>query len=243
MKYVEISVCMPTFNGGLFLRQQLDSILLELRPLDEFIIVDDASSDSTLEILKNLCKSDRRVRLVVNTRNVGVVKAVEMALALATKDVIFLSDQDDIWLPGKIERALLLLAGKDVVAVLSNSEIFVDDKRTGALFFSMGRQPRFTIASQLYKNNFIGCCMCFKSTVLATALPFPKRISMHDWWLGVNALASGNAIFDEVPSILYRRHASNASPSLRRGIVIVIKSRFFDFISLISLFFRMIGKK
>jgi glycosyltransferase involved in cell wall biosynthesis len=233
-----ISVCMPTYNGALFLQDQLDSILLELEPGDELIIVDDASRDRTADILHALAKSDSRVKLVMNSQNVGVVTAVEMALEQAHHEVIFLSDQDDIWLPGKVKRALSLLSRDGIVAVLTNSEIFVDDRRTGRLFFPQGRRPKFNIASQLYKNDFIGCCMCFKKVILKTALPFPKPVSMHDWWLGVVLIASGKVEFDATPSILYRRHSANASPASRRSILKIVRSRVFDAICLVRLFAR-----
>ena len=237
-----ISVCMPTFNGERFLHAQLQSILSELEPWDEIIIVDDASCDGTIRILMDMEKSDKRIKLVINERNVGVVKAVEIALCLATNEFIFLSDQDDIWLPGKVERGLSRLIGTTAVAVLSNAEILVEDRRTGVLFFLLGYEPRFSIPAQLYKNDFIGCSMCFKKIILKTALPFPGRISMHDWWLGVNAIATGATIFDRAPSILYRRHASNASPSSRRGVVKIIQSRFYNFLSLFVLIFRFANR-
>jgi glycosyltransferase involved in cell wall biosynthesis len=233
-----ISVCMPTYNGELFLRAQLDSILLQLEPGDELIIVDDASRDQTPAILRDLAAVDSRVRLVENSKNAGVVASFETALILVQNEIIFLSDQDDIWLSGKIQRALQLLDVDGVVAVLSNSEIYVDDRRTGRLFFPAGRLPRFSVFSQLYRNDFIGCCMCFRKGILKTALPFPKRVSMHDWWLGVVALTAGTAVFDETPTILYRRHRTNASPASRRRIGKVVQSRFHDAMCLFQLFFR-----
>ena len=233
-----ISVCMPTYNGARYIKEQLDSIVAQLEDNDEVIVVDDGSRDGTRSILEGFAQRDDRIRVIMNTKNVGVVGAVEIAVANASREIIFLSDQDDIWLAGKVERALSKLDQDGIVAVLSNSEIFVDNKSTGTLFFGSGYQPRFSIGAQLYKNDFIGCCMCFKKSILSTALPFPKRISMHDWWLGVNALAAGGVVFDEEPSILYRRHGANLSPSSRRGIASIIRSRIFDALGLFKLLRR-----
>lgn len=239
MLRVAISVCMPSYNGARYIEEQIDSILPQLASSDELIIVDDGSRDGTRDILKKYAANDARIRLVMNEQNVGVVKAVEMAVAHASREIIFLSDQDDIWLPGKVERGLSMLSDEGVVAVLANSEIFVNNEPTGTLFFRPERFPRFSILAQFFKNDFIGCCMCFKKAVLTTALPFPRRVSMHDWWLGVNALAAGKVVFDEAPAILYRRHDANLSPSSRRSIATILRSRFFDALSLFALWQRV----
>lgn len=233
-----LSVCMPTFNGERYLLEQLESIFPLLSPADEVIIVDDCSTDRTMAILSDFAQREKRLSLVRNDANIGVVKTVEKALLLARHETIFLADQDDIWLPAKISRAVARLAPADVVCVLSNNEIFVDDNRTGRLFFPAGSRPRMSMAAQLYRNDFIGCCMCFKRSVLATALPFPDGVSMHDWWLGVNALAQGKVQFDDEPTILYRRHASNATQSTRRNMLAVVQSRFHNVIAVAILLAR-----
>jgi glycosyltransferase involved in cell wall biosynthesis len=237
-----VSVCIPTYNGISYLREQLSSIISELTADDELIIVDDGSTDGTKTTLADLAKLDSRVRVFANSSNVGVIKTVEAALKLATKDIIVLSDQDDIWIQGRIDRALSKLRDHEAVAVLSNSEIFVDGKRTGKLFFVPGRSPRFNVAAQLYKNDFIGCCMCFRRSILETAMPFPENISMHDWWLGVNAIVSGKVIFDDSPAILYRRHESNVSPSTRRAFSKVVWSRVFNALALVRLILRRVQR-
>lgn len=237
-----VSVCMPTYNGASYLREQLSSIISELIKDDELIIVDDGSTDGTKIILTELAKLDSRVRVFENSSNLGVIKTVETTLKLATKDIIVLSDQDDIWIPGRIDRAMSKLHGNKVVAVLSNSEIFVNKKRTGKLFFVPERPPKFTIAAQLYRNDFIGCCMCFRKSILKTAMPFPENISMHDWWLGVNAIVSGEVIFDNSLAILYRRHDSNASPSTKRAFSKIVWSRIFNALALFHLLVRKVRR-
>ncbi|HOF62870.1 MAG TPA: glycosyltransferase [Dermatophilaceae bacterium] len=97
-----ISVCLATYNGQRYLDEQLRSILDQLGPDDEVIISDDASTDDTLSVAR--AARDRRVRILDLTDRVGYSKNFERAVSAATGEIIFLSDQDDVWLPGKVER-------------------------------------------------------------------------------------------------------------------------------------------
>ena len=99
-----VSVCIATYNGEMFIEEQLVSILSQIDVRDEVIIVDDASTDRTLKLVENL--ADDRVKIVALEENIGHTKAFERAISFASKDIIFLSDQDDIWFPGKYQRVL-----------------------------------------------------------------------------------------------------------------------------------------
>src|SRR5687767_8891539 len=102
-----VSVCMATFNGARFVEAQVESILRELRPDDELVVSDDGSSDATLDKVRRF--SDARVRILAAGR-LGVAPNFEHALRHARGDCIFLSDQDDVWLPGKVELMCKALA-------------------------------------------------------------------------------------------------------------------------------------
>lgn len=113
-----ISVCMATYNGAKYIKEQIDSILCQLSDSDELIISDDHSTDVTCEIVNSYC--DKRIKLFENTLKKGVTHNFENALVHASGDVIFLADQDDVWLSDKIECMTEFLKQGQYDVVMSN---------------------------------------------------------------------------------------------------------------------------
>src|SRR4051812_36670865 len=113
---MSISVCMATYNGEKYIARQLRSILEQLGEDDEVILIDDCSTDRTIEIVRQL--GDRRVAVHINDRNRGEVFSFGKAMSLAKKDFVFLSDQDDVWMPGRasLMQRRLIESGASVVA-------------------------------------------------------------------------------------------------------------------------------
>lgn len=205
---VRVSICMATYNGARFLRDQLDSILSQMDECDELIISDNGSSDGTRFLLN--AYADPRVNVFVCDER-GVVFNFENALKRAKGKFIFLADQDDVWLPGKLEIMINALEVSDLVlgnAIVTNEDLCVS--KPPLTLFDLNN-PRQGIFSNLIKNSFTGCCMAFNTKILGASLPFPKTIPMHDWWIGLLALRLGNVSYIDEPTILYRRHGSNAS--------------------------------
>lgn len=240
-----VSVCMATYNGGRFLREQLDSILRELEAHDELLIVDDCSTDGTDETVREYASLDSRIGFFVNSHNQGVRRTFARAISLARNEIVFLSDQDDVWRPGKVASALALFSENEkIVAVLTNAMVrFEGEVEKEKLLFSETYRPRFGLISQFVRNDFIGCCMCFRRRILEAALPFPSWISMHDWWLGSVAVSFGEVRFDPKPGIIYRRHGANASPGRRRAIRVVLVSRLKDLAALAVLMWRRVAAR
>ncbi len=200
-----ISVCVATYNGEKYLKEQLDSILMQLSEDDEVIVSDDGSTDSTLEIL---AEYGERVKILKNEQK-GIVSNIENALNQAKGDIIFLSDQDDVWLPNKVETCVKELKVADLVV----SDCFVTDKNLNIAHHSFFKknnsfQNKFLA---LMKNSYLGCCMAFNRAVLDLALPFPKDIPMHDIWIGNVAGFNFKTKFISEPLIYYRRHYKNNS--------------------------------
>lgn len=195
---------MATYNGERYLRAQLESILSQLGEDDELVIQDDGSTDATLAILREC--ADPRMRIERNDRNLGVIRTVEIALGRAHGAYVFLSDQDDIWLPGRVERALTLLGSHDLVVV--NCRVVDEALKTvnEDFFVYMDSGPGFL--RNLYRNTFLGCCMSFRRELLERALPFPQPIPMHDMWIGLVATVWGSVCFHPEALVLYRRHES-----------------------------------
>lgn len=202
-----ISVAMCTYNGGKYLGAQLGSILRQLPEDGEVVVLDDASSDDTVGIIRGF--QDPRIRLFINERNYGVVANFEKALSLSHGDYVFLSDQDDVWMPEKVE--LCMAALRDHELVVHDCRV-VDGSGTelSSSFFRDNR-TRKSFLGNVVKNGYLGCCMCFRRSLLARALPFPPRLPMHDIWLGQLSGIRGQAFFLRDRLIDYRRHGSNAS--------------------------------
>ena len=207
-----ISVCMATFNGGKFIREQLESILSQLPPDAEIIIADDGSTDDTLLVVDSLKES--RIRVLPAERHLGVIYNFERALRASKGEIVFLADQDDVWLPGKVEKCLAALNEADLVMhdalLLGLSDAFESAwGRNGKL--SDIRTYRSGVVANWWKNSFTGCCMAFRRKVLDKALPFPKNLPMHDQWLGVVAEKYFKVSYVDEPLVDYRQHSSNAT--------------------------------
>ncbi len=208
-----ISVCMTTYNGERYLRQQLESILSQLSEQDaEIIIADDGSTDETLRIVESL--KDSRIRVLPSEKHLGTIYNYERALQVAKGDVIFLADQDDIWLPGKVAVVLDKLKECDLVmhdAYMLRQKDSQEGawQRSGKL--SDIRPYKSGVVSNWWKNSFTGCCEAFRRQVLEKALPFPKNLPMHDQWLGLVAERYFKVRWIEEPLVEYRQHSSNAT--------------------------------
>jgi glycosyltransferase involved in cell wall biosynthesis len=202
-----ISVCLATYNGGQYLREQILSILNQLSPDDELIISDDRSSDNTLQLIDSI--GDPRIKVFSNPKS-GIVTNFENALRYANGQIVFLSDQDDVWLKGRIEFAVNAL--KEVDLIVINAYIYYEHTaRLGGVLYDSIRMRR-GFFNNLYRNSYVGCCMAFKKEFFDIFLPFPPKIPMHDWWIGLLAEVMGLKVgFVERPFLLYRRHGNNAS--------------------------------
>ena len=201
-----ISVCLAAYNGERYIKEQVDSILAQLGPTDELIVSDDGSTDATVEILASY--GDIRIKVFHNSGRKGVVGNFENALSLAEGDYIFLSDQDDLWLPNKVAACLDALQHADLVL---HDAVVWDGKQVLLPSFFGYRGVRRGYVNNMIRNSYIGCCMCFRKCLLDKALPFPKRVAIHDMYLGLVGERSFRVAFLCDPLIYYRRHGNNAS--------------------------------
>lgn len=200
-----ISVCMPTFNGAPFVGAQLASILASPK-VSEVLVSDDGSTDDTAAIVR--AWPDPRVQWLEGPRQ-GLIRNVESLLARVRGDIVFLADQDDVWLPGKVDAMLDALRDAD----LAVSDCSVTDEALAVVhrsFFALRRSGP-GVARNLLRNSYLGCCIALRRELLQRALPFPDRVPMHDWWLGLVADAFGRVVFVPQVLVLYRRHGANAS--------------------------------
>lgn len=203
-----ISVCIATYNGERYIRQQIESIVCQLNVDDEIIVSDDGSTDGTLDIVKGI--GDKRIKIIEGPGRKSPILNFECALKASKGDFIFLSDQDDVWKPDKVEICMKWL--KTYHCVVSDAE--VTDNRLKPLYPSLYaimqvRQGR--IYNTIWKNGYTGCCMAFRRNVLEASLPFPKNIPMHDIWIGNVAAYKYNVIFIPDRLIHFRRHENTIS--------------------------------
>ncbi|KMQ51581.1 Alpha-L-Rha alpha-1,3-L-rhamnosyltransferase [Chitinispirillum alkaliphilum] len=204
----KISVVMTAYNGESYIGEQINSVLSQLSAGDELIIGDDRSADSTLEIIKSF--KDPRIKLIVNEQNLGVIKNISRLLNKVNGRYVFLSDQDDVWLPEKVKHCLSQLENHDL---LVHNGFFIDGdgKSLNKTIFDC-LTPSLSYLKNLAGNRYVGACMAFTDTFLSTLLPIPENIPMHDWYIAQRALRLRKKIkIEERELILYRRHADNVS--------------------------------
>lgn len=203
-----VSVCIATYNGEKYIREQLQSILCQLAVNDEVIISDDGSTDNTLAVIREI--NDDRITVVDGPRRHSPTLNFENALRHANGDYIFLADQDDVWKPDKMAVYMKWLAEYDCVvsdAEVTDSELNVINPS----LFSMLKVKKNKLYNLLWKNGYTGCCMAFNRDVIDTALPFPKDIPMHDIWIGNVAAYKFSVKFISDKLISFRRHGDAAS--------------------------------
>ena len=204
-----ISVCMATYNGEKFIKEQISSILKQLSLNDELIISDDGSTDNTIKIINDF--NDSRIKLVYNEGVHGFVGNFENSLKYANGDYIFLADQDDVWVDNKVEICCEYLKKYDFVVhdcYQTNEDLSI---------YCNSRFEKYSLKRgylRLYiKMRFIGCCMAFTKRFLKICLPFPKKHDLleHDTWIVSVAerYFKYQLISDKL--LLYRRHGNNTS--------------------------------
>lgn len=209
-----ISVCIATYNGARYIGEQLASILKQLSAEDEVVVSDDGSTDGTIDIVRSL--NDRRIRIVDGPRRHSPTLNFEWALRNAKGEYIFLADQDDVWLEGKVTRCVEELQMCDCVV----SDARVTDSllnTTSESLFQLMHVKRGRLSNLLWRNGYTGCCMAFKREVLSKALPFPTDIPMHDIWIGNVAVFCGSLHFINDRLLLFRRHDAAASCNGKRS--------------------------
>lgn len=218
---IPASVAMTTYNGMRFLPAQLASVLAQLGPHDELVVCDDASSDGTWDHLRATAAGDARVRLLRHEVNRGLPATVQDALAAARGDVVFLADQDDVWLPGRRERVMATFGADPRVGVVVSEARVVDayGAPLAESFMATRRGFRSSVLATLVRNRYLGCAMAVRRDVLRRALPIPARVPMHDMWLGVVGSLTSRVAYIPVPTVMYRRHGANLSPSRPAAII------------------------
>lgn len=223
-----ISICMATYNGSLYIREQVDSILLQMCGDDELIICDDCSTDNTVQVIKEY--QDTKIKWYTSDKNTGHVKNFEKAISLATKDLIALSDQDDVWYPNRMKQLLSALdENPNAKLVASNFDMSNSTLEEKIIVNGLSHLPKNRLMRVLSifsgKAPYFGCTFLMRKDLLKVALPFPKGLEAHDIWIALLANTYGEVTHLDDPTLCRRLHGSNVTPTSRRALSTIIKSR------------------
>ncbi len=222
-----IDILLSTYNGTEFLEEQLSSLLGQTCKNWNLLVRDDGSTDDTVATLGKLC-SHSRTRLTGKARNLGPCRSFELLLQQSSAPYCMFCDQDDVWLPDKIEKSLALMHemerrwGNDT-PMLVHSDLQVVDRHLHPLSSSFWRhqgiepEGRERFNRLLVQNVVTGCTVMINAPLRQLALPFAAETIMHDWWLALTAAAFGQIGHLNEPTVLYRQHGGNEVGAKRWG--------------------------
>lgn len=215
---MKISVAMCTYNGSAYLAEQLGSITAQTRLPDEIVVCDDRSTDSTPEIVREFAaKAPFPVRLVVNEKNLGVVRNFEKAISLCTSEIIALSDQDDIWMPEKLALCEREFVNKPHLGLIFTDGEVVDEKlnslnrRIWDYYFPERKWRLFEqgrhIEVLVWTNTVTGATAALRSELKTRLIPLPPDSGfIHDGWFALLAACHSHISFIPQSLIKYRQH-------------------------------------
>ncbi|MBT8379448.1 MAG: glycosyltransferase family 2 protein [Ignavibacteria bacterium] len=223
-----VSIAMTTYNGESYLAEQIESILAQSYKNIELIIVDDCSTDRTIDILNNY-KEQKNIKIFKNSGRLGVINNFSKAISLCAGEYIALSDQDDIWYEEKIVKLLDGIESEENVLMICSDAIIIDTEKKiiSPSWFEFQSiyipKKKFVFYEVVYQNFALGCTMLFNRSLLKRVLPIPEESISHDWWIAANAALLGRIIVVNDQLILKRKHNANVSISEEDNFFIRIK--------------------
>lgn len=219
------SVAMSTYNGERFLAEQLSSICTQTRPVDEIVVSDDGSSDGTLRILEEFRLAHPKIHwnVLTSSENHGFRASFLRALKECRGDLIFLCDQDDIWVPDKVKTTLshfernpaMLSLISDFKTIDADGHFLNPDAPTENLWVSdrvlrdSSSPARITLSEMLGRNQGQGCAMAVRHELAQEYIQL-NQLWTHDWILNLLAALHGELYYCREQLIFYRLHGSNA---------------------------------
>ena len=218
-----ISVAMAVYNGGKYLKQQIDTILPQLRDWDELVISYDASEDDTLDIIRSYEQQDHRIRVFTDPGH-GVIANFNNAITNSSGDYIFLSDQDDVWLEGKVERLLRCFREESPDLIIHNG-VNTDEnlEPVSGAFFDIYRIGDGKLKN-IIKSRYSGCCMAFTKEMKKAILPIPVAAG-YDRWIATACEFLGKISYVDDVLILHRLHDGNVTPRRSFPVTKIIQMR------------------
>lgn len=214
---------MATYNGEKYILEQLESFANQTTLPDELIITDDASTDKTLEIINIFKKTAPfEIKVYSNKENLNCTQNFNKALELCTNELIFLSDQDDVWFPNKIEYLVKLAKENKEKDIFMNDAELVDAELKSSGFT---KQEQIKNAGFPETHLVMGCCSAVRKRFLTMILPIPKKFYGHDDWIVRLSDFLDLRIIDKTILQLYRRHGSNESQAVYNSLTKVVPKK------------------
>jgi len=225
---VKFSIALCTYNGSRYLPAQLDSIAAQTLLPNELVICDDCSTDETRDVITSFAaRAPFAVRLYVNEVNLGSTKNFEQAISLCTGDIIMLSDQDDVWLPAKLERIHTIFSTAPKVGMVFTDAELVDENLSpwGAYLWQytcMAWEQRLFHKGKAFdvllrRNVVTGATMAFRALFRELVLPIPpNHFLIHDGWIALMIAAVADIVALPEPLIKYRQHPQQQMGVVRR---------------------------
>ncbi|MCB0508744.1 MAG: glycosyltransferase family 2 protein [Bacteroidetes bacterium] len=216
-----VQILLATYNGEKFLRQQLDSLFQQTYSDFQVLIRDDGSTDQTLAIIQEYqAKNPGKIIFIKDeNKNVGATQNFGILMQHANADYIFFCDQDDVWLPQKIELSLQTIKKLEedtTIPCMVYSDMKLMDENGNITQNSTWKQLKlhpkfFTLNRLLVQNIPHGCAIAINKKMLALARPLPKQAILHDHWIALLAASIGKHKAIETPLVLLRNHAQNVT--------------------------------
>lgn len=251
-----ISICMATYNGEQFLKPQLESILAQSNQDWQLLIRDDGSDDNTMRIVEDYAERlPGKIRLVTdNGSRLGASLNFGKLLEYANTEYIMFSDQDDVWLPNKIELTLNVMKATERIypdkPILIHTDLQVMDSELNTIANSMwSYQKLFPEAGDdlnriMAQNVVTGCTVMINKRARVISIPVPGEAVMYDWWLALNVCRHGKIIYVSIPSVLYRQHSGNrlGAQKARKINIVHFLKKLCHIKKLLSAHYRMLKK-
>jgi glycosyltransferase involved in cell wall biosynthesis len=221
-----ILIIMSTYNGEKYIAEQIESIQSQTYKSWILHIRDDVSSDKTLEIISSYSSKDSRINLIIGKKNLGACKSFFELLKTCNEDYCLFSDQDDVWLPDKIELTLKTMKESEIryknKPLLIHSDLIVVNETLKTISNSYWSyhnvKPWRNKPSQiLVANTVTGCTMMVNKPLIMLIKPITSQALMHDWWIALIATFFGKIEYIQKPLLLYRQHGDNAVGATKYG--------------------------
>ena len=211
-----ISILMATYNGEIFLSEQLESIISQTYKDFELIICDDHSTDNTISILQEYQIKDSRIKLFFNDTNLGFKKTFEKAIKICNGEYIAFCDQDDIWEPFKLMKSIAMIGKNDVYC--SNALLIDENNKSDNKTMMDYLYLKYIPSNNMKKaKHFIHHNICQGTTMLCNAnfiknnLPIPNEVPYHDWYFALLAASHNGLIYDKQCTLRYRQHSNTVT--------------------------------
>ena len=214
----QIDILMATYNGEKYLKEQIESILQQTYTNFKLIISDDCSKDNTRKILEQYAQKDSRIEIHFQQQNLGYVKNFEFLLTKVENEIYMLSDQDDVWLPTKVEKTYNKMKEADADLVFTDLEVVDENLQT--LYPSFNDYMKLTRKIKKCKNDYTlqylyncvtGCTLMSKKKYINQMLPLPtqSKYAIHDTWIACTVANNGKMEYLDEKTIKYRQHGNN----------------------------------